>query len=37
MVKILDSIYAKAELNQVDDNANQMKTEEITKLLSLFK
>ena len=33
MVKIIDSIYAKADLKQVADNANQLNAEERTMLL----
>ena len=37
LVKILRSIYAKAELKQVNDNANQLKYEEINQLPSLLE
>ena len=37
LVKILDSNYAKAELNQVADNATHLNAEEITQLLRLIK
>ena len=37
MLKIFDSTYAYAELNQVADNTNHMKSGEITLLLSLIE
>ena len=37
IVKILNSIYVKAYLKQVSDNANQLSTEERTMLLSLLE
>ena len=37
MLKILDSTYTKADLNQVADNASQMNAEERTLLLSLLE
>ena len=37
MVKILNSIYEKADLKQVANNATKLNAEERTYLLSLFK
>ena len=37
MFKILESTYAKADLNQVSDNVTQLNAEEITMLPSLLK
>ena len=37
MVKILDSTYAKAYINQVANNATHLNSEEITLLLRLLE
>ena len=37
LVKILDSIYVKADLEQVDNNATHLNTEEITQILRILK
>ena len=37
MVKIINSTYAKLDLNQVSDNATQLNAEERTQLLSIIE
>ena len=37
LVKILNSTYTKSKIKQVENNATQLNTEEITQLLSILE